>query len=386
MTSQLAAAQGENPLLQVCVDGQAVADVVSSWTGIPVGRMVSDEIRTVLELKPTLQKRIVGQSHALEAIAQSIHTSRAKLTDPRRPIGVFMLVGPSGIGKTETAIGLADLLYGGEQNMTTINMSEFKEEHKVSLLMGSPPGYVGYGEGGVLTEAVRRRPYSVVLLDEMEKANPGVQDIFYQVFDKGNLRDGEGRDIDFKNTVIIMTSNAGSETILKLCADPDTCPAPEALTKALHEELLKTFKPAFLGRVTLIPFFPLTDNVMRKIIALKLGQIRRRVEENYKASFSYTTAVVDGVAARCQEVETGARNIDHILTRTLLPELSEKFLGWMAEVRGVSQVIVDMDGAGFTYQIADTNEAPRPSAPQGVVNLAAGALDTSLAGATPAEV
>ena len=234
-----------------------------------------------------MEERIIGQSHALEAIAQSIRTSRAGLTDPRRPIGVFMLVGPSGTGKTETAITLADLLYGGEQNMTVINMSEFKEEHKVSLLMGSPPGYVGYGEGGVLTEAVRRRPYSVVLLDEMEKAHPGVQEIFYQVFDKGMLRDGEGRDIDFKNTVILMTSNAASDTVMKLCADPDTMPDAAGLAEALRPELLKVFKPAFLGRISIVPYFPLGDEVLRNIIELKLQQVRRRVEENYQAEFSY---------------------------------------------------------------------------------------------------
>ncbi len=287
LSKQLAGLQGEDPLMQVCVDGQAVAEVVSNWTGIPVGRMVTDEIRTVLSLKKLMEERIVGQSHALEAIAQRIRTSRANLTDPRRPIGVFLLVGPSGVGKTETAITLADLLYGGDQNMTVINMSEFKEEHKVSLLMGSPPGYVGYGEGGVLTEAVRRRPYSVVLLDEMEKAHPGVQDIFYQVFDKGTLRDGEGRDIDFKNTLILMTSNAGTDVIMKQCADPETAPDPSGLGEVLHPELLKTFKPAFLGRVILVPYYPLGDEAMKSIVELQLGRIRRRVEENHRAEFQY---------------------------------------------------------------------------------------------------
>ena len=278
LNAELHEIQGETPLLQVCVDGQAVADVVAAWTGIPVGRMVSNEIQTVLNLKTKMEERIIGQSHALEAIAQSIRTSRAGLTDPRRPVGVFMLVGPSGTGKTETAITLAELLYGGEQNMTVINMSEFKEEHKVSLLMGSPPGYVGYGEGGVLTEAVRRRPYSVVLLDELEKSHPGVQEIFYQVFDKGQLRDGEGRDIDFKNTVILMTSNAASDTIMKLCADPDTMPDAAALAEALHPELLKVFKPAFLGRISIVPYFPLSDEALRNIIELKLKHVSRRHE------------------------------------------------------------------------------------------------------------
>ena len=253
--------QGEQPLIFPVVDAQAVAEIVEGWTGIPAGRMQSDEIRTVLQLKEAMQQRVVGQPHALDAVAQAIQTSRAKLTDPRKPIGVFLMVGPSGTGKTETALTLAELLYGGEQNLTVINMSEFKEEHKVSLLMGSPPGYVGYGEGGILTEAVRRRPYSVILLDEMEKAHPGVQDIFFQVFDKGMMKDGEGRDIDFKNTVIIMTSNAGYELIDKLYADPETAPEPAALGEALMPELMKHFKPAFLGRVTLVPYLPLSDGV-----------------------------------------------------------------------------------------------------------------------------
>jgi type VI secretion system protein VasG len=293
--------------------------------------MLSDEVRTVLNLKEKMEERIVGQSHALDAIAQAIRTSRAGLTDPRRPIGVFLLVGPSGVGKTETAITLAELLYGGEQNMTVINMSEFKEEHKVSLLMGSPPGYVGYGEGGVLTEAVRRRPYSVVLLDELEKAHPGVQEIFYQVFDKGTLRDGEGRDIDFKNTVILMTSNAASDVVMKLCADPDTMPEADGLAQALHPELLKVFKPAFLGRLNLVPYFPLSDSVMKQIIQLKLGHVERRIQGNYQAEFSYAPELIQTIAARCTEVETGARNIDHIINRTLLPELSAEFLSRMVD-------------------------------------------------------
>jgi type VI secretion system protein VasG len=351
LNARLQRLQGEHPLMQVCVDSQAVAEVVSGWTGIPVGRMVTDEIRTVLGLKQRMEERIVGQSHALDAIAQRIRTARANLTDPRRPIGVFLLVGPSGTGKTETAITLAELLYGGDQNMTVINMSEFKEEHKVSLLMGSPPGYVGYGEGGVLTEAVRRRPYSVVLLDEMEKAHPGVQDIFYQVFDKGSLRDGEGRDIDFKNTVIMMTSNAGTDLVMRLCGDPETRPEPAALAEALHPELLKTFKPAFLGRVTLVPYFPLADDAMRRIVVLQLERIARRVMENHRAAFRYDPELVAGIAGRCTEVESGARNVDHILTRTLLPELSAEFLARMADGQPISRVNVALnpDGA-FRYE------------------------------------
>ena len=349
---KLKAIQGETPLLHPCVDGQAIAEVVANWTGIPVGRMVSNEIRAVLTLNERMAERIVGQPHALDTIAQAIRTSRAKLTDPRKPIGVFLMVGTSGVGKTETALTLADLLYGGEQNITVINMSEFKEEHKVSTLMGSPPGYVGYGEGGVLTEAVRRRPYSVVLLDEMEKAHPGVQDVFYQVFDKGMLRDGEGRDIDFKNTVIIMTSNAGTDAIHKLCADPETMPDAAGLAEALRPELLKIFKPAFLGRVTLVPYFPLGDEIMKQIVELQLKRIARRVADNYKAKFTFAPQLVDGIAQRCKEVESGARNIDHILTRGLLPEMSAQFLARMADGLALKSVDVSMDASGkFQYRI-----------------------------------
>jgi type VI secretion system protein VasG len=353
LTAKLKQLQGETPLMQVCVDSQSIAEVVSGWTGIPVGRMVTDEIRTVLNLKDRMEERIVGQSHALEAIAQRIRTSRANLTDPRRPIGVFLFVGPSGVGKTETAMTLAELLYGGDQNMTVINMSEFKEEHKVSLLMGSPPGYVGYGEGGVLTEAVRRRPYSVVLLDEMEKAHPGVQDIFYQVFDKGTLRDGEGRDIDFKNTLILMTSNAGTDAIMKLCADVETRPDPAGFAEALHPELLKTFKPAFLGRVTLVPYYPLADDVMRQIVVLQLGRIARRVMENHRAKFEYAPELVAEIAGRCTEVESGARNVDHIISRTLLPEMSAEFLSRMADGQAIRSVKVSLgEGGKFKYEFA----------------------------------
>ena len=345
--------QGESPLVFICCDTNAVAETVGAWTGIPVGKMVANEIATVLKLQDMMEESVVGQSHAMVQIAESIKTSRANLEDPNRPIGIFLLAGTSGVGKTETALTLANLLYGGEQNMTTINMSEFKEEHKVSLLMGSPPGYVGYGEGGVLTEAVRRKPYSVVLLDEMEKAHPGVQDVFYQVFDKGHMKDGEGRDIDFKNTVIIMTSNAGTDLIMSLCRDPETRPDAQGLTDALHDELLKTFKPAFLGRVSIIPYFPLDDDVMKKIIRLKLGKVGRRVHDHYRAAFSYTDGLVDAIAARCTEVDTGARNVDKILTRTLLPEMSGEFLARMAEGEEIKSVEVDVNEEGdFTYAIA----------------------------------
>jgi type VI secretion system protein VasG len=344
--------QGETPLVYPCVDSQAVAATVAAWTGIPLGRMVADEVKTVLNLKNLMEQSIVGQSHALEIISQSIRTSRAGLSDPRTPIGVFLLAGTSGVGKTETAITLANLLYGGEQNMTVINMSEFKEEHKVSLLMGSPPGYVGYGEGGVLTEAVRRKPYSVVLLDEMEKAHPGVQDIFYQVFDKGTLKDGEGRDIDFKNTVILMTTNAGTDLIKNLCSDPDTLPDPEGFAEALFPELLKTFKPAFLGRLVTVPYYPLGDEVMKQIIRLKLGKVAQRVTDSYKATFEYAPELVDQIAARCTEADTGARNVDHILTRTLLPDLSAECLSRMTEGRPILSIQVGVNGDGtFKYDV-----------------------------------
>jgi type VI secretion system protein VasG len=352
-SAKLRALQGETPLIFPVVDRQAVAEVVAGWTGIPTGRMQTNEIRTVLNLKQAMEQRIVGQPHALDAVAQAIRTSRAGLTDPRKPIGVFLMVGTSGTGKTETALTLADLLYGGEQNMTVINMTEFKEEHKVSLLMGSPPGYVGYGEGGVLTEAVRRRPYSVILLDEMEKAHPGVQDIFFQVFDKGNMKDGEGRDIDFKNTVIIMTSNAGTDLITNLCADPESAPDAAGLADALMSELMKQFKPAFLGRVNLVPYFPLSPRIIRQIVELQLGRVGMRVQESYGAKLAWDKELVDVIAERCTEISSGARNVEKILSRTLLPELSAEVLSRLAEGGTINGVTVGVDTAGsFEYRIS----------------------------------
>jgi type VI secretion system protein VasG len=348
----LAELQGEHPLVQPFVSSQAVAEVVSGWTGIPVGKMVRNEIQAVLGLKDRMGERVVGQSHALEAIAQRIQTARANLADPRRPLGVFLLVGPSGVGKTETALALAEILYGGDRNVITINMSEFKEEFKVSQLLGPPPGYQGSDQGGVLTEAVRRKPYSVVLLDEVEKAHPSVQEIFYQVFDKGTLVDGRGNEINFKNTIILLTSNVGTDTIAKVCADPDTMPEPEGLAEALRGDLLKSFKPALLGRMTVVPYYPLGDEVLKSIIRLKLGQIGGRVRDNYRAEFGYDDALVETVAGRCKEVETGARNVDHILTGTLLPELAREFLARMADGRAVTRVRVGAgDGGRFAYQI-----------------------------------
>jgi type VI secretion system protein VasG len=345
--------QGEHPLIFPLVDGQAVAEIVESWTGIPAGRMRGNEIKTVLGMKDAMQLRVIGQAHAMDCVSQAIHTARAKLTDPRKPIAVFLMVGTSGVGKTETALALADLLYGGEQNLTVINMSEFKEEHKVSLLMGSPPGYVGYGEGGVLTEAVRRRPYSVVLLDEMEKAHPGVQDVFYQVFDKGMMTDGEGREIDFRNTVIIMTSNAGTDLLTKLFADPETAPDAAELTELLRPELLKHFKPAFLGRTTVVPYLPLAPEIIRRIVGMQLDRVGRRVREAYGARFVYDDAVVAQIAARCTESASGARNVENILSRTLLPALSAQVLSHMADGLLLNQVTVVTESDGrFIYQLS----------------------------------
>ncbi|HEV7859649.1 MAG TPA: type VI secretion system ATPase TssH [Pyrinomonadaceae bacterium] len=352
LTRELSTLQGEAPLMHPHVNSQTIAEVISGWTGIPVGKMMVDEINSVLALSDRLAQRVIGQGHALEAIAQRIRTAHARLVDPRRPVGVFLLVGPSGVGKTETALALAEALYGGERNLVSINMSEYQEAHTVSSLKGSPPGYVGYGEGGVLTEAVRRKPYSVVLLDEVEKAHPDVMELFFQVFDKGQLEDAEGREIDFKNTVILLTSNVATETIMKLCADPETRPEAEALTEAMRPELLKVFKPALLGRMTVVPYYPITDDAMRKIILLQLGRIGQRLFENHKVRFAYDDAVVSEIAARCREVESGARNVDHILTRTLLPELSGEFLSRMAQAERVSRVMVGVGAAGeFVYEI-----------------------------------
>ncbi len=353
LMEQLTELQGETPMIQVNVDSQAIAEVVANWTGIPVGKMVKDEINNVLELKNVLGQRVIGQRHGLEAIAQAIRTSRAGLTDPRKPIGVFFLVGSSGVGKTETALALADMLYGGEQNLTTINMSEFKEEHKVSMLLGSPPGYVGYGEGGVLTEAVRRKPYSVVLLDEMEKAHPGVQDVFYNLFDKGTIKDGEGRDIDFRNTVIIMTSNAGEEHIRAMCAAGEELPAPDVLLDNFRPQLLQHFKPAFLGRTTVIPYYPLNDEDLMKICKINMNRIDKRVTEHYSAEFSYDEDVMLHIVARSQEVDTGARNIENILTRTMLPEMASECLSRMAANEAISKIHVSVDDDGkFGYHIS----------------------------------
>jgi type VI secretion system protein VasG len=345
----LADLQGENPLILPSVDAQAVASVVADWTGIPVGRMVKNEIQSVLNLVSNLEARIIGQSHALEAIAQRIQTSRARLDNPNKPVGVFMLAGTSGVGKTETALALAEILYGGEANLITINMSEFQEAHTVSTLKGAPPGYVGYGEGGILTEAVRRRPYSVVLLDEVEKAHSDVHEMFFQVFDKGWMEDGEGRFIDFKNTIILLTTNAGSDLVMNLCKDPELVPDSEALAKALRPALLKIFPAALLGRLVVVPYYPLSDDVLRSIIRLQLNRIVKRISSNHGIALHYDDAVVELIASRCTELESGGRMVDAILTQTMLPEMSRSLLNRMMEGVTLQRISVGVAESKFVY-------------------------------------
>lgn len=341
--------QGEQALIYPAVDAAAVAAVVADWTGIPVGRMVRDEAQSVLRLADTLEQRVIGQRHGLDAIARRIQTSRARLTDPNKPVGVFLLCGPSGVGKTETALTLAEALYGGEQNLITINMSEFQESHTVSTLKGAPPGYVGYGEGGVLTEAVRRRPYSVVLLDEVEKAHADVHEIFFQVFDKGWMEDGEGRYIDFRNTVIILTSNVGTELITALCKDPDLMPDAEGLAAALREPLLKTFPAALLGRLVAIPYLPLSDDMLGRIVDLQFERVRQRLHENHGITLTVTPEATALVVARCTEVESGGRMVDAILTNTVLPQVSRELLTASMEGRSVSAVTLHAVDGEFEY-------------------------------------
>jgi type VI secretion system protein VasG len=348
----LSALQGDSPLVLPSVDDQAVASVVADWTGVPVGRMVKNEIESVLRIADTLNERVIGQSHGLEMIAKRIQTSRAKLDNPNKPIGVFMLVGPSGVGKTETALALAETLYGGEQNVITINMSEYQEAHTVSTLKGAPPGYVGYGEGGVLTEAVRRRPYSIVLLDEVEKAHPDVHEIFFQVFDKGWMEDGEGRYIDFKNTIILLTSNAGSDLIMSLCKDPELTPEPDAITKALREPLLKVFPAALLGRIVTIPYYPLSDTMLGSIVRLQLNRIVKRVKENHKVPLTYSDEVVKLIISRCTELESGGRMIDAIVTNTMLPRISLEYLNRLAEGKPLNAIQIGTEAGDFSYQFS----------------------------------
>ena len=354
LQQQLRVLQGEAPLVPAYVDAQVIAEIVSAWTGIPLGRMVNDEIRTVLELQPLLAERVIGQDHALHAIAQRVRTARAGLEDPNKPKGVFLFVGPSGVGKTETALAVADILYGGERKLVTINMSEYQEAHSVSGLKGSPPGYVGYGEGGVLTEAVRRQPYSVVLLDEIEKAHPDVLELFFQVFDKGVMDDAEGREIDFRNTLIILTSNVGSSAIMQACLNKsaEERPDPDALQELLAPQLYKAFKPAFLGRMKTIAYYPVDDDALARIIGLKLARIAERVQANHRAVFDWDDALVEAVLARCTEVDTGARNVDHILNGTLLPQIAEQVLGRMAQGEAIARIRVTAGKNGdFRYRL-----------------------------------
>ena len=353
--SKLKLASYEHNMVHWQVDEELIAQVISDWTGIPVGKMHEDEIHGILNLAAQMKQRVVGQDHALELMAKVVQTSRAQLADESRPNGIFMLAGPSGVGKTETALSLAQEVYGSEDNVTVINMSEFKEEHKVSLLLGSPPGYVGYGEGGILTEAVRRKPYSVVLLDEMEKAHPGVQDIFYQVFDKGTIKDGEGRDIDFKNTIIIMTSNVGTDTTMSLFEDEESKPSIKGLLKALQDDLLGAFKPAFLGRINVIPYIPLSDEILTQIAALQISKIIKRVKKHYDAQLTYNDDVIEHIIANCQNAGSGARNIHTILQNKVLPLLSEILLSSMVEGEKVTSISLLIKDNEFDVELTKVN-------------------------------
>jgi type VI secretion system protein VasG len=344
-----AATAGDEPMVFAEVDANAVAAVVGDWTGIPVGRMVKDEIASVLRIADQLKTRVVGQDHSMDALAKRIQTSRARLDNPNKPVGVFMLCGPSGVGKTETAHALAELLYSGDDSLIVINMSEFQEAHTVSTLKGAPAGYVGYGQGGVLTEAVRRRPYSVVLLDEVEKAHPDVHEMFFQVFDKGYMDDSEGRHIDFKNTLILLTSNVGTDLITSLSEDEEMKPEPEALAQTLRPELLKVFPPALLGRLVVLPYYPLSPTMLQGIVRLQLNRIKKRVAENHGMVFSFTDAVVDLIVSRCNEVASGGRVIDAILTNTMLPEMSVELLNRQMGGEAVQSIAVDAGTSGFTY-------------------------------------
>ncbi|MCK8096011.1 type VI secretion system ATPase TssH [Pseudoalteromonas sp. 1CM17D] len=341
----------EHNMVHWQVDEELIAQVISDWTGIPVGKMHEDEIHGILNLAQQMKKRVVGQDHGLDLIAKVVQTSRAQLADESRPNGIFMLAGPSGVGKTETALSLAQEVYGSEENVTIINMSEFKEEHKVSLLLGSPPGYVGYGEGGILTEAVRRKPYSVVLLDEMEKAHPGVQDIFYQVFDKGTIKDGEGRDIDFKNTIIIMTSNVGTDTTMSLFEDEESKPSIKGLLKALQDDLLASFKPAFLGRINVIPYIPLSDDILSEIASLQIAKIVQRVNKHYDAELKYENDVIEYIIDNCQNAGSGARNIHTILQNKLLPLLSEVLLSSMIDDKKINSIKLAVKDNEFNIEL-----------------------------------
>jgi len=343
-------AQGDNPMVFGVVDQDAVAAVVGDWTGIPMGRMVKNEIESVLTISDQLKKRVIGQDHAMDAIAKRIQTSRAKLDNPNKPVGVFMLCGPSGVGKTETAMVLSELLFSGDDSLIVINMSEFQEAHTVSTLKGAPAGYVGYGQGGVLTEAVRRRPYSVVLLDEVEKAHPDVHEMFFQVFDKGFMNDAEGRYIDFKNTLILLTSNVGTDLITTLSEDEEMKPEAESLAQTLRPELLKVFPPALLGRLLVLPYYPLSPDMLRGIVRIQMNRIVKRVKDSHDIAFTYADEVVELIVSRCNEVASGGRVIDAILTNTMLPEVSIALLNRQMSGEEVKEIAVTVEGDGFGYQ------------------------------------
>jgi type VI secretion system protein VasG len=352
LTDQLAKLQGDNPLVYYCVTGQTVSEVISAWTGIPMGKMLRDEIATVMKLQSLMEERVIGQSHALAEITKRIRTARAGLEDPSKPKGVFLLVGTSGVGKTETALALADILYGGERNIITINMSEYQQDYAVSNLIGSAKGLVGYGEGGVLTEAVRRRPHSVVLLDEIEKAHPRVFELFFQVFDKGVLNDSTGREVDFKNSIIILTSNAGTDTIMQAWQQTGGQVSGGQLIEALRPELQNIFKPAFLGRLSIIPFFPISDQILKRIVELKLNKVKKRIEQNHRAQFVYAPEVIEAIAQRCTEVESGARSVDNILSGALLPEISDAVLARMGSGHPIQSIGVSVgENGSFKYEV-----------------------------------
>jgi type VI secretion system protein VasG len=340
-TGKLEALQGDAPLVRIEVDPDVVSKVVSDWTGIPLGNVMKDEALNIIKLEENLKKRIKGQDEALGAITQVVKSAKAGIKDPNQPIGVFLLVGPSGVGKTETGLAIADLLFGGENFMVTINMSEFQEKHTVSRLVGSPPGYVGYGEGGVLTEAVRQRPYSVVLIDEVEKGHLDVMNLFYQVFDKGMLADGEGRIIDFKNTAIFLGSNLATDVITELCAG-DEMPSMETVSAAIRPILSNHFKPALLARMTVVPYFTLPPEILKDIVSLKLNKLVQRLEETHKMKLVYSDKVVEQIAARCTEVETGARNIDYIMNGSIMPRMSQEILTCMGKGAMPTEVHLDL--------------------------------------------
>jgi type VI secretion system protein VasG len=347
------AARGEAPMIFGEVDADVVADVVGDWTGIPVGRMVKDELAAALGIEERLKRRVVGQDHAMDAIARRIRTTRAKLDNPGKPVGVFLLCGPSGVGKTETAHALAELLFAGEDSLITINMSEFQEAHTVSTLKGAPAGYVGFGQGGVLTEAVRRRPYSVVLLDEVEKAHPDVHEMFFQVFDKGYMEDAEGRFIDFRNTLILLTSNVGTDLIASLCEDEDTAPTPDGLASALRTPLLQVFPPALLGRLVVLPYLPLSSPVLRRIVELQLGRVVQRIADNHGIVLAYDAAAVDLIVSRCHELASGGRMIDAILTNAILPDLSLALIERQLAGTMPAAIRLGADASGFTYAYSE---------------------------------